>query len=115
MGREQPGHGLPSKEQQSKVLRQHGDAELRQPVLASAEDLALATQREIDLGELEAVALALDCVQANPGALGSSAGKQNARRFVLPAPDPTRTSKLAVRPKKVADVTIFGVGGGQAC
>ena len=38
------------------VLGQAGDGEARQAVLAGAEDLALAAQAEVDLGELEAVA-----------------------------------------------------------
>ena len=41
-----------------RVLGQLGDGEARQAVLAGAEDLALAAQAEVDLGQLEAVALA---------------------------------------------------------
>ena len=40
----------------ARVVGQLGDPEARQPVLAGAEDLALAAQRQVDLGELEAVA-----------------------------------------------------------
>ena len=53
------------------VLGQLGDGEARQAVLAGAEDLALAAQREVDLGELEAVALAGDRLEPAPCRVGS--------------------------------------------
>ena len=49
-----------------------GDAEARQAVLAGAEDLALAAQREVDLGELEAVALGRDRLDPPRRQLGLS-------------------------------------------
>ena len=63
--------------------------EARQAVLAGAEHLALAAQAEVDLGELEAVALALDRLQAAPGQLPGVFREEQADRSSC-SPRPTR-------------------------
>ena len=71
------------------VLGKLRDAEARQAVLAGAEDLALAAQREVDLGELEAVALGL---RSPPDAGGRSSEPASAKRMQCDScsPRPTR-------------------------
>src|SRR4051794_25814734 len=65
------------------VLGQPGDAELGEPRLARTQHLALAPQLEVDLGELEAVAVVGE--RAQPRRLLGS--EQHAHRRVLAAAD----------------------------
>ncbi len=93
-----------------RVLGQLGDGEARQAALAGAEDLALAAQAEVDLGELEAVALlsppppagaapsppplprragtARDARRGRPGRAAGAAGR---RRSARPPRSPSRS------------------------
>src|SRR6266511_1154547 len=70
------------------VVRELGHAKARQAVLARAEDLSLAAQREVHLRELESVALGFDRRQAAACELGARVREQDALRGVLAAADP---------------------------
>ena len=78
MAREQLEDLLAGLDQERRVLGQLGDGEARQAVLAGAEHLALAAQRQVDLGELEAVALAGDRLE--PAARQLAARRRRTRR-----------------------------------
>ena len=74
--------------QRRRVLGQLGDGEAGQAVLARAQHLALAAQAEVDLGELEAVALPLHRLQPLARQRPGVFGEEQAAGGVLAAADP---------------------------
>ena len=77
---------LAGREQHRHVLGQLGGGEARQAVLAGAEHLALAAQGQVDLGQLEAVALRRDGAQPAAGELSRLFGEQQAEGACSPLP-----------------------------
>src|SRR6478735_3497997 len=86
---QQGEHLLARLEQQRRVLGELGEGEARQAVLAGAEHLALAAQRQVDLGELEAVARSRDRLQPAPGELTGFFGEEQAVGAMLAPAHPS--------------------------
>jgi hypothetical protein len=78
-----------SLEEELDVVGQHRDAKARQPALQGSQDLALAAKRQVDLGELEPVALAGDRRNPPPRELGLRVREEDALRLVAAPPDAT--------------------------
>ena len=81
-------HLTPRLHQDADVLGKLRHPESRQAVLSGSEDLPLAAQRQVDLGELEAVALGRDRLEAPMGQLRS--GSANRMQWEACRPRPTR-------------------------
>ncbi len=69
--------------------RERRDAEPRQAALGEAEDVALAAQREVDLGKLEPVAGPLDAARRSAAGVSGS-GSATSTQYDASVPRPTR-------------------------
>src|SRR5439155_7714562 len=69
------------------ILGQPGDLELGKPGLLRPEQVALSSKREIDLGQLEAVALPAQRFEAPAREIRRIGCEEKAVRLVLPPPD----------------------------
>ncbi len=84
--------------QQLVVVGQHGRPEGGQARLPRAEDLALAAQQQVDLGQLEPVAVGGDRLHPLARASSDEASREeDALRLVLAAPHPCRAADGAGR------------------